>query len=227
MIKTGKKLQFKEEIVYSSNKIPNDPEGCFTKFADLLAKKDKSVGGVVLFQLKEVGPREKLSTFFDVFITGLKGNLKAKVRFIVEKKKVDIGYEAEYDLQKGEMKMVIKQTEKTMRKVFGTDIERAYEAAVGDDFISSGMKVKKPKKSRSQQYMDAVFNPEEDGKYSKLASKYREAVGDFQTQSAPKEVSDGSMCYIHSNVPATVYCDLCKKSICPECLRRPLDGNVR
>jgi len=62
-----KEFSLKEEIAHSTNKLPNDPEAAFKKFADKMgAYSGATVAGPNTIKIKEVGPRESLSSKFQV-----------------------------------------------------------------------------------------------------------------------------------------------------------------
>ncbi|MFX1258086.1 MAG: hypothetical protein ACFFAN_09510 [Promethearchaeota archaeon] len=227
-----KEMHFPEVTIYSSNKIPNDPEATFKKFADIFAAtKRETFAGAGTLQIREIGPRENLSSKFRVEgksnIAGMKDNdveTTINVRYVVNPKVLDIGYEVNCTSEKGEKKQVIKGAEQIFRIMLASSIEKAYESAVGEDFTLGSKKVKKIKKSRSEKYLDTLMNPEEGKKQSWVVRKSIEVAKEQLAAMQAEKVTDGSMCYIHPEVAGEVRCDLCKKAICSECLQNPLSG---
>ena len=215
MKKMGKvnEMNFPEVMIYSSNKIPNDPEASFKTFADIIANAERTTatGGTV--KMSEIGPRENISSIFQADMPGTGSVIKLTIRYIISPKSVDIGYEVNITNEAGERKPVLKLAELTVRTMFTSEIEKAYESAVGEDFTLGSKKAKKIKKSRSEKYLEAVMSPE--GKdLTKTQQKSVAMMKETAATVAAEKVTDGSMCYLHPDVAADVLCDICKKPIC-------------
>jgi len=227
-----KEMKFPEVMIYTSNKIPNDPEASFKKFSDIMAStKRETFAGAGTMELNEIGPRESLSSKFrvegKVNIPGQKASdveITINIRFVLSSKAVDIGYEVNCTSEAGEKKQAIKGGEKLITMMLANNIEKAYESAIGEDFSLGSKKAKKKKQSRGEKYLDALMNPEEGKKQSWAARKSIEFAKEQFAAMQAERVTDGSMCYLHPDVAADVRCDLCKKAICSECLQNPLDG---
>ncbi len=217
-----KEMKFPEEIIHSTNKIPNDPEVSFKKFADIIGStKATTLTGDM--EIKEVGPREGLSskfqlggkTTFETFIT---------LQFIISKKLIEIGYEVLCTSEAGEKKQIMKASTIVLKNMISSTVERAYDKAVGEDFTLIGKKEKKKKKSRSEKLLDAMMNPEQEEKLGKMGKIAIKQAKEHYAAMQAEKVTDGSMCYLHPDVAADVRCDLCKKPICAGDLQNPLDG---
>ena len=92
-----KLINFPEKIIYSSNLIPLDPIESFNLFTKKLSSK-KILFAPFKRELKEVGPKEKCKTKFQILDIG-SYNYEFTVRFIINSSKIDIGYEVNMELK--------------------------------------------------------------------------------------------------------------------------------
>ena len=216
-------LNFPEVMINSSNKIPNDPEASFKTFADIISTVKRTTPTGATIQMSEIGPHESLSSIFQADIPGTGSVLKITIRYIINPKSTDIGYEVNITNEKGEKKPVLKLIEMTVRTILTSIIENAYDSAIGEDFTLGSKKAKKKKVSKSEKYLAGVLDPE--GKdLTKTQKKSVASMKETAAKIAAEKVTDGSMCYLHPDVAADVLCDICKKPICPDCLQNPLSG---
>jgi len=227
-----KEFSLKEEIAHSTNKLPNDPEAAFKKFADKMgAYSGATVAGPNTIKIKEVGPRESLSSKFQVeskyvVSTYQKGGSDVKMfmilQFKIGKKLIEIPYEIICTSEAGEKKQILKASAIIVQNMVSGTVERAYDKAVGEDYTLIGKKEKKKKKSRSEKFLDAMMDPEQMAQLGKGSQKVIKMAQERFSAMEGKNAPSGSMCYIHPNEQGTKVCDICEKPICPECFRNPI-----
>jgi hypothetical protein len=139
--KDKRKLIVPERVIYSSNIVPKDKSESFKRFVKkLVASKNISCYNMNM-EISELGPREELSTLFQV----IGGNMSFhfKIRYIMESSKVDIGYETILVYTQWVPKLAKKANEKQISNVLIPYIIKAFSKSIE-------LKVKKPKEKKPE-----------------------------------------------------------------------------
>ena len=122
-------LNYPERIIYSSNIVPKDLDYFFRLFVEKLLSR-KILIRPFKYELKEIGPQEKLKTTFQLLGIG-SFNFKFTVRFIINTSKFDLGYEVNMEvIARGIPKEAHDSFEEQYTKKIVPNIIRAYKKAV-------------------------------------------------------------------------------------------------
>ena len=157
-----KVIPFKEEKVYSVDKIPADPDSFFENFINIFSSYNFHIG--FSLTIDEIGPRENLQTTFQ-FVGIMFMNLNCTIRFEIESSKLTVFAQTiiEFTMRTtGAMKMQAKMMNKTVRPVMAINIKKA----VGEAFeskkkeIESGTKDVDPLKQLKLKFVNGEISEE-------------------------------------------------------------------
>ena len=158
-----KVIPFKEEKVYSVDKIPADPDSFFENFINIFASYNFIVGAPLT--IDEIGPRENLKTTFQ-FIGMVFLNYNCTIRFEIESSKLTVFAQTiiEFTMRRtSQMRMGTKMYNKMFRDVMEINIKKA----VNETFeskkkeIESGTKDVDPLKQLKLRFVNGEISEEE------------------------------------------------------------------
>ena len=122
-------INFPEKVIYSSNLFPLYPKESFNSFTKKLSSK-KILFAPFKRVIKEIGPREKFKTTFQILDIG-SYYFEFTVRFIINSSKIDIGYKVNMELKaKGIPKSTLFSMEEQYTNKIVPYIIRAYKNTV-------------------------------------------------------------------------------------------------
>ncbi|MFX0100469.1 MAG: hypothetical protein ACFFCS_12925 [Candidatus Hodarchaeota archaeon] len=226
-------MDFPEVVIHVTNKIPNDPDTFFNKFADeLLTIERNTMGGLATIKLKEIGPRENLSSRFELDWTmnydiadRMDLDMTIDLRLIItEGKIVEIKFGSKVIVDPPQEEMGLPALEQQIRLMLGYSFRLIYDSVIGKNFTVVQKKFKPPKKDMNEEYLEQLYNPEMGGKHAKTVKMALEGSKQMYERMVAEAAPEGSKCHIHPDKDADKLCDWCKKPVCRKDLTNPFSG---